>query len=196
MSSDDNPGQVPGTETWIYGGIRAGQDGKRLHAWTDPAGEEHWFSRTGTRMAVGSHYTVQVSRHDGTLTLHGNPEYAGSAADEATRRALWTEHTLAQTQLESRPATRATRRSLPRSPARPPRRTPRRAGAPAARRDPRGGLPRQHEPVLPLSPREESNLTGRTCHPGAWPGCCSPGQAPSAAASRRCSASWPPLARR
>ena len=76
-------------------------EGKRLHAWIDSAGEEHWFSRTGTRMAVGSHYTVQVSRHDGTLTLHGTPEYAGSAADEATRRALWTEHTLAQTRLES-----------------------------------------------------------------------------------------------
>lgn len=52
-------------------------------------------------MAVGSRYTVQVSRHDGTITLHGAPQYAGSAADEATRRTLWAEHTLAQTQLES-----------------------------------------------------------------------------------------------
>ena len=95
------PGPVPATETWIYGGVRVGKDGKRLHAWLDPDGEEHWFSRTGTRMAVGSRYIVQVSRHDGTLTLHGAPEYAGSAADEVTRRALWTEHTLAQTQLES-----------------------------------------------------------------------------------------------
>lgn len=57
-------------------------------------------------MAVGSHYTVQVSRHDGTLTLHGTPEYAGSAADEATRRALWAEHTLAQTQVEASRAER------------------------------------------------------------------------------------------
>jgi hypothetical protein len=96
---------VPETERWIYGGIRAGQDGKRRHAWIDPAEQEHWFSRTGARMAVGSHYTVQVSR-DGTLTLHGTPEYAGSAADQATRRALWAEHTLAQTQIEASRAER------------------------------------------------------------------------------------------
>jgi hypothetical protein len=106
MSGEDSPGPVPDTETWIYGGIRAGQDGKRRHAWIDPAGQEHWFSRVGARMAVGSRYTVQVSRHDGTLTLHGTPEYAGSAADQATRRALWTEHTLAQTQIEASRAER------------------------------------------------------------------------------------------
>lgn len=100
MGSEDNAPPVPGTETWTYGGIRASADGKRRYAWIDPAGEEHWFSRTGAQMAVGSHYTVQVSRHDGTITLHGTPGYAGSAADEATRRALWTEHTLAQTQIE------------------------------------------------------------------------------------------------
>jgi len=47
-----------------------------------------------------------VSRHDGTLTLHGTPEYAGSAADQATRRALWAEHTLAQTQTEASRAER------------------------------------------------------------------------------------------
>lgn len=51
-------------------------------------------------MAVGSHYTIQVSRHEGTITLHGPPAYAGSAAGEATRRALWAEHTVAQTRLE------------------------------------------------------------------------------------------------
>lgn len=95
------PGPAPETETWTYGGVRAGKDGKRLHAWIDPAGEEHWFSRTGTRMAIGSHYSAQVSRHDGTVTLHGTPEYAGSAAGADTRRALWTEHTLAQTRLEA-----------------------------------------------------------------------------------------------
>jgi hypothetical protein len=57
-------------------------------------------------MAVGSHYTVQISRREGTLTLHGTPKYTGSAADEATRRALWTEHTLAQTMLEASRAER------------------------------------------------------------------------------------------
>jgi hypothetical protein len=54
VSGDDTPGPVPDTETWIYGGIRVGQDGKRRYAWIDPAGEEHWFSRTGARMAVGA----------------------------------------------------------------------------------------------------------------------------------------------
>jgi hypothetical protein len=37
---------------------------------------------------------------------HGTPEYAGSAADQATRRALWAEHTLAQTQMEASRAER------------------------------------------------------------------------------------------
>jgi hypothetical protein len=90
----------PATEVWTYGGVRVGQGGKRVHAWLDASGEELLFSRAGARMAVGSQYTVGVSRHDGTITLHGTPAYAGSAADEATRRAVWAEHTVAQTRLE------------------------------------------------------------------------------------------------
>ena len=90
----------PATEVWTYGGVRVGQGGKRVHAWLDASGEELLFSRTGARMAVGSQYTVSVSRHDETITLHGTPAYAGSAADEATRRAVWAEHTVAQTRLE------------------------------------------------------------------------------------------------
>jgi hypothetical protein len=44
--------------------------------------------------------------------LHGIPEYAGSAADAAARRALWTEHTLDQARLETLRAERdAARRS-------------------------------------------------------------------------------------
>ena len=74
--------------------MRVGKDGKRLHAWLDPAGEELLFSRTGQK-AVGSQYTVRVTRDD-TITVHGTPEYAGTAAGEDTRRALWTGHTLAQ----------------------------------------------------------------------------------------------------
>ena len=102
-------GPVPGAapeptaETWTYGGVRADKDGKKWHAWVDPAGEEHWFARTGGgRMAVGSRYTAQVTRRDdGAITLHGTPEYAGSQADGETRAALWTAHTLAQTRIES-----------------------------------------------------------------------------------------------
>jgi hypothetical protein len=65
------------------------------------AGEEHWFACTGSRMAVGSHYTAQVTRRDGGITLHGTPEYAGSQADREARAALWTEHTMAQTRIET-----------------------------------------------------------------------------------------------
>ena len=103
------PGAAPEpvTETWTYGGIRAGEDGKRWHAWADPAGEEHWFARTGGRMAVGSHYSAWVTRRDdGGITLHGTPEYAGSQASQETRTALWTGHTLAQTRIESLRAVR------------------------------------------------------------------------------------------
>jgi hypothetical protein len=102
----------PATEVWTYGGVRVGKDGKRVHAWLDASGEELLFSRTGARMAVGSQYTVSVSRHDETITLHGTPACAGSAADEATRRAVWAEHTVAQTRLEMIRAERnAARRS-------------------------------------------------------------------------------------
>jgi hypothetical protein len=65
-----------------------------------------WLQPGVLGRTVGSRYTVEASRHDGTLTLHGTPEYAGSAADEATRRTLWTEHTPSQTQLESTRAER------------------------------------------------------------------------------------------
>jgi hypothetical protein len=106
------PEAVP--ETWTYGGIRADKDGKRWHVWLDAAGEEHWFARTGSgRMAVGSHYTAQVTRRDGgAITLHGTPEYAGSQAGQEARAALQTEHTLAQTRIEALRAERdAARRS-------------------------------------------------------------------------------------
>ena len=71
-------GPDPATEVWTYGGVRVGNDGKRVHAWVDASGEELLFSRAGARMAVGSQYTVSVSRHDETITLHGTPAYAGS----------------------------------------------------------------------------------------------------------------------
>jgi hypothetical protein len=91
----------PVTETSTYGGIRAGKDGKKWHAWLDAAGDEHWFARTGGRMAVGSRYTVRVTRRDGGISLHGTPEYARSQAGQETRATLWTEHTLAQTRIET-----------------------------------------------------------------------------------------------
>jgi hypothetical protein len=38
-------------------------------------------------------------RDDGGITLHGTPQYAGSQAGQQARAALWTAHTLAQTQI-------------------------------------------------------------------------------------------------
>jgi len=134
------PGAVPEpvTETWTYGGIRADKDGRKWHVWVDPAGEEHWFARTGGRMAVGSHYSAWVTRRDdGGITLHGTPEYAGSQASHETRAALWTEHTLAQTRIESLRAERddARRNALDEAIARswnwPPRCAPARSATPS-----------------------------------------------------------------
>lgn len=99
------------SETWTYGGIRVDKNGRKWHAWLDESGTERWFGRTGGQMAVGSHYTVTVSRPAGTITVHGTPAYAGTRADDDTRRALWTEHTLAQTRLETLRAERNAARS-------------------------------------------------------------------------------------
>ena len=112
--TDPAPGAAPepAAETWTYGGIRAGKDGKRRHAWLDPGGEELLFASAGGRPAIGSLYTARVTRGDDGITLHGTPEYTGSQADQAARRALWTAHTLAQTRLETLRAERdAARRS-------------------------------------------------------------------------------------
>ncbi|HEY2261234.1 MAG TPA: hypothetical protein VGI96_01265 [Streptosporangiaceae bacterium] len=103
MTGPARPAPEPAAETWTYGGIRAGKNGKKGHAWLDAAGEDHWFARTdGGRMAIGSRYGVRVTRRDdGGITVHGTPEYAGTAADEATRQALWAEHAVAQAQIET-----------------------------------------------------------------------------------------------
>ena len=102
--TDPAPGGAapePVTETWTYGGIRAGKD-QEVARLARRRQRRHWFARTGSRMAVGSHYTAQVTRRDGgDISLHGTPEYAGSQACRETRAALWTEHTLAQTRIES-----------------------------------------------------------------------------------------------
>jgi len=91
----------PTQERWTYAGVRVSSDGKRQHAWLDPSGKELLFRQGRGPTAVGSHYTAQVIRRDdGRIILRGTPLYAGSAADEATRRALWAEHIAAQTRLE------------------------------------------------------------------------------------------------
>jgi hypothetical protein len=56
--TDPAPGAAPepAAETWTYGGIRAGKDGKRRHAWLDPGGKELLFASAGriTRV-IGGH---------------------------------------------------------------------------------------------------------------------------------------------
>src|SRR6266566_703982 len=67
-----------------------------------PALEPGWPSAAGTPSASPGQ----------TISLHGTPAYGGSAAGEATRRAAWAEHAVAQTRLEMIRAERnAARRS-------------------------------------------------------------------------------------
>ena len=76
-------------ERWVYGGIRV-LDGKRVHAWIDPSGRELLYAhKRATTWAIGSFYTVQVSRHGTGTRLHGEPAYTGEQADADLRRHLW-----------------------------------------------------------------------------------------------------------
>lgn len=93
------PGPEPAAELWTYGGVRVGRAGKRVHAWITLSGEELWYTKFGAA-AVGSQYTVTVTRHDGTNTVHGAPEYSGPAGPE-TRRDLQAAHAIAQARLAS-----------------------------------------------------------------------------------------------
>jgi hypothetical protein len=95
------PGPEPAEETWTYGGLRASRDGKRRHAWLDPGGEELLFAAAKGSPAIGSRYTARVTRAADGVTLHGTPAYAGTRADDGTRRALWAADALARTQLET-----------------------------------------------------------------------------------------------
>lgn len=86
-------------EQWVYGGIRV-WDGKRVHAWIDPAGRELLYAhKRGSNRAIGSFYTAQVSRHDGTTRLHNEPTYTGEQADDDLRRHLWAADTAARAHL-------------------------------------------------------------------------------------------------
>ncbi|HLJ99128.1 MAG TPA: hypothetical protein VKU39_04380 [Streptosporangiaceae bacterium] len=105
----DTAGGGPAAELWTYGGVRAGNGGKRVHAWIDPAGEELWFARTGAA-AIGSHYTVSVTRREDGITLHGKPAYAGSDAEPGTCRALRAADAVAQATLAGLRAERSAAR--------------------------------------------------------------------------------------
>ncbi|GAA0911553.1 hypothetical protein [Virgisporangium aurantiacum] len=95
---DEPAGAVP--ERWVYGGIRV-LDGKRVHAWIDPSGRELLYShkRGRTTWAIGSLYTAEVSRHDGTTRLHNKPTYTGEQTDDVLRRRLRAADTAARAQL-------------------------------------------------------------------------------------------------
>jgi hypothetical protein len=103
-SRPDDPGTdaVPGTTTqrWIYGGIRV-LDGKRIHAWIDPAGRELLYAHTrSVSRAIGSYYTTQVVRAGSSTSLYRTPTYAadGYAPDEQ-RQQLWAKDTAARARL-------------------------------------------------------------------------------------------------
>ncbi len=88
------------TERWIYGGIRV-LDGKRVHAWIDPAGRERLYAhKRGGHWAIGSYYTARVTRNGPHTALYGAPAYSGDGyADDELRRRLWAEDIAARAQL-------------------------------------------------------------------------------------------------
>jgi len=84
-------------ERWLYGGVRV-LDGKRVHAWIDPSGEELLYTfKRASSWAIGSYYTAAVSRQDATTRLHGSPTSTGEQADPELRRHLWAQDTTART---------------------------------------------------------------------------------------------------
>jgi hypothetical protein len=86
-------------ERWVYGGIRV-LDGKRVHAWIDPSGREGLYAhKRGGTWAIGSYYTAQVSRQDGSTRLHNDPTFTGEQADDELRRHLWAADTAARARL-------------------------------------------------------------------------------------------------
>ncbi|GAB3459142.1 hypothetical protein [Actinophytocola sediminis] len=96
----------PVEETWLFAGTRIGRSGKRIHAWlplpNDDLDNELYFGPTG-RPAVGSEYTVKVTRHQegetARITLHGNPVYQRQHDDEELRARVEARHRAAETTL-------------------------------------------------------------------------------------------------
>ncbi|NUR32302.1 MAG: hypothetical protein HOV83_41730 [Catenulispora sp.] len=85
---------------WVFGGARVNAEGKRVHAWIDPAGEELYFKPRGSP-AVGVVYEVVVSRPDGgRITRHGDPRYTGDRAEPEARDALSARHRAAEATLD------------------------------------------------------------------------------------------------
>lgn len=86
-------------EVWVYGGVRVLRDGKRAHAWIDPAGELLLYSRIGAKAAVGYKYEVTVEREGEQVSLVGSPRFTPDQADMETRRRLAVEDSVANTRL-------------------------------------------------------------------------------------------------
>lgn len=87
------------TETWVYAGVRAGDDGKATHAWaelSDPASPRLWSDRHA--YAIGALYTVLVARvaergengaDEVRLWRRGRPMPAGESLGDTDRIAEW-----------------------------------------------------------------------------------------------------------
>lgn len=91
----------PVEEVWIFGGTRC-SSGKRVHAWLPSesvsVNEELYFRPSGSH-AVGSEYTVRVTRAGDTVTKHGIPVYHGQHSSQHVRAILESRHRAAQTRL-------------------------------------------------------------------------------------------------
>lgn len=114
----------PTEETWLFAGTRVGKTGKRLHAWlpmptTDPDNPDLnkadldrvlLFAPTGSP-AVGSEYTVTVTREPEGVYMHGRPVRRGRHPDDALRALAEARHRAAETVLRRTQLERADKRA-------------------------------------------------------------------------------------
>jgi hypothetical protein len=75
----------PHLERWVYAGVRMNGDGKKRHAWIDPAAHEQWFTKGSARWVIGAVYEVSVTRNGDRRTQHGDPVLAEAADHDDPR---------------------------------------------------------------------------------------------------------------
>lgn len=77
-------------ERWAFGGLRAGKDGKRIHAWFDDAGngKELWYGAKGSYV-VGYIYDVEVRRGEGGSISRTTPVFTGERFEDDDKRREW-----------------------------------------------------------------------------------------------------------
>jgi hypothetical protein len=80
-SEQQNPEPQTTTERWAYAGVRFTKARKTAEVWVDQAGdgEELWYIGSGTRLILGAIYDMEISRTDGRVIRHGDPQYTGDS---------------------------------------------------------------------------------------------------------------------